>query len=746
MVSFSGSLLVLPAQSLQEGRALVIEGPSDYLGGVFYGTQVSASQPVCAASVSRTLIQCRGFFLPIMIVTMPMPQPIRSKFPQALVKFCSQFAIWTFSAVLIIPWLLCVFKLITNTASRSRRLKDVLDEDTAPKIVVVIPVYKEDPSILIKAVDSVAESDYPAACIHIFLSYDGGPIDKGFHEVLEHLGIYHLHFDVEHCQSFDVLYQGLRITISRFDHGGKRQCQKKTFLLVSELYEGYLENHDDVFMLFIDSDCILDAVCIQNFMYDMQLKPGGKNDVLAMTGIITSTTRSNTFLTVLQDVEYIHGQLFERSVESACGAVTCLPGALTMLRFSAFQHMAPFYFAETAEHCEDLFDYCKSHLGEDRWLTHLLMIAAVSRNQIQMCSGAFCKTEAVQTFTSLIKQRRRWFLGYITNEACMMTDYRIWRQYPLLCLVRFMQNTIRTTALLFMVMMVSIATTSTKISDLPVGFLILSLGLNWLMMLIFGIKLRRFKAWSYPLMFFFNPFFNWLYIVYGVLTAGQRTWGGPRADAVAADLHTTVQQAIEQAKAAGDDLNIRPETFPMAAHQHYHTRSGSNLVQPPAEAEGQFAPVDDLLQTPELSLGLRKRTLSGRQRPKISQDPSELWPEVLLKGQPPASQLPSCLGRPIVPMSEERKERLRRWRERQAAIMQHDGSADGRPSFGEHTSLDWYLGDQQGGDGRSHHPGQRLDRFSEPANPPRYDVLFGDEWRRHEEWTLRSPDLLQHRV
>ncbi|EAA66164.1 hypothetical protein AN1046.2 [Aspergillus nidulans FGSC A4] len=113
----------------------------------------------------------------------------------------------------------------------------------------------------------------------------------------------------------------------------------------------------------------------------------------------------------MADMEYIHGQLFERSVESGCGAVTCLPGALTILRFSAFRKMAKYYFADKAEQCEDLFDYGKCYLGEDRWLTHLFMIGARKRYQIQMCTTAFCKTEAVQTFNSLLKQRRRWFLG-----------------------------------------------------------------------------------------------------------------------------------------------------------------------------------------------------------------------------------------------------------------------------------------------------------------------------------------------
>lgn len=294
-------------------------------------------------------------------------------------------------------------------------------------------------------------------------------------------------------------------------------------------------------MLFIDSDCILDKYCIQNFMYEMELKPGSKHNKLAMTGVITSTTKKHSLITVLQDMEYVHGQLFERSVESACGAVTCLPGALTILRFSAFRQMAKYYFADKAEQCDDMFDYGKCHLGEDRWLTHLFMIGATERYQIAMNTSAFCKTEAVDTYRSLLKQRRRWFLGFITNEACMLTDVRLWKRYPLLLILRLAQNTIRTTALLFFIMVISICTTSQEVANLPVGFLAVSLGLNWALMFYFGAVLGRYKIVSvfarrhfflnceeivpnvlvpstdclqmlYPLMFILNPFFNWVYV------------------------------------------------------------------------------------------------------------------------------------------------------------------------------------------------------------------------------------------
>ncbi|KAF2265934.1 hypothetical protein CC78DRAFT_168462 [Lojkania enalia] len=533
----------------------------------------------------------RAIFLPIMVVTLPLPSQVTKYFPQAMVTGLQWFAFWSFAGLLTVPWLFCVYQLVTHSVGRRKRIKSVLDESSAPKVVIVMPCYKEIPEILLRTIDSLVDCDYPPSCLHIFLSFDGDQEDELYLNTIEKLGV-PLTLD-SYPKSIDVTYRSCRITVSRFPHGGKRHCQKRTFKLIDKIYTEYLKRNDNLFLLFIDSDCILDRVCIQNFMYEMELKPGSKKNMLAMTGVITSTTEKNSLITILQDMEYIHGQLFERSVESGCGAVTCLPGALTILRFSAFRRMAKYYFADKAEQCEDLFDYGKCHLGEDRWLTHLFMIGAQERYQIQMNTGAFCKTEAVQTYRSLLKQRRRWFLGFITNEVCMLTDVRLWRRYPLLCIVRFMQNTIRTTALLFFIMVISIITTSQKIDNLPVGFIAISLGLNWILMLYFGAKLGRYKIMLYPIMFVINPFFNWCYMVYGIFTAGQRTWGGPRADAGSADDKTTPQEAIEQAEAGGDDLNVVPETFKPAAEAAKH-RPQAVPLQPAENIDGRFAAAERL--------------------------------------------------------------------------------------------------------------------------------------------------------
>ncbi|KAF2101420.1 BcCHSVII, class VII chitin synthase, partial [Rhizodiscina lignyota] len=531
------------------------------------------------------------FFLAIMAVTLPLPPSIKQHFPERITYVLQWAAFYSFMGLLFIPWLVCVYQLVINNVGRQNRIQKVLDENSAPKLVIVMPCYKEEPPILMRTVESIADCAYPPSCMHIFLSFDGDQIDL-FKKTVDKLGL--TSKLEEWPKSVDLVYRGIRVTVSRFEHGGKRHCQKKSFQLIDRVYAEYLKRNDNLFVLFIDSDCIMDRFCIQNFLYEMELKPGSKGNMLAMTGVITSTTDKTTLITLLQDMEYIHGQLFERTVESACGAVTCLPGALTLLRFSAFRKMAKYYFADKAGQMEDHFDYGKCHLGEDRWLTHLFMIGATKQYQIQMNTGAFCKTEAVQTYKNLTKQRRRWFLGYITNECCMLTDYRLWKRYPVLCLLRFAQNNIRTTSLLFTVMLISISTTSQKIANMPVGFLALSYGLNQLLMIYFAILLKRFKLMAYILMFVFNPFFNWWYTVNSIWTYNQRTWGGPRADAAKADAETTPEEAIAEAEENGDELNVVPESFRPAIESRLGYALPPTHLLPPDNLEGRFAAGNEL--------------------------------------------------------------------------------------------------------------------------------------------------------
>lgn len=50
----------------------------------------------------------RLVFLPIMIVTLPLPSRIVKYFPEEMVTVLQYFAFWAFAGLLTIPWLFCV--------------------------------------------------------------------------------------------------------------------------------------------------------------------------------------------------------------------------------------------------------------------------------------------------------------------------------------------------------------------------------------------------------------------------------------------------------------------------------------------------------------------------------------------------------------------------------------------------------------------------------------------------------------
>ncbi|KAL9050545.1 MAG: hypothetical protein Q9162_006572 [Coniocarpon cinnabarinum] len=93
------------------------------------------------------------------------------------------------------------------------------------------------------------------------------------------------------------------------------------------------------------------------------------------------------------------------------------------------------------------------------------------------------------------------------------------------------------------------------------------------------------------MLFILGPFFDWIFVVYGILTAGHRTWGGPRVDAAQADAVTSPRTAIEYAEETGDDLNVIPETFRPAVECQTLRRDiktpGVSL-QPSDRLEGRF--------------------------------------------------------------------------------------------------------------------------------------------------------------
>lgn len=79
-----------------------------------------------------TLMRC--IFLPIMVVTLPLPSQVVHYFPKEVISIMQWIAFWSFAGLLTIPWFVCVYQLVVHNVGRTRRIKTVLDEHSAPKV------------------------------------------------------------------------------------------------------------------------------------------------------------------------------------------------------------------------------------------------------------------------------------------------------------------------------------------------------------------------------------------------------------------------------------------------------------------------------------------------------------------------------------------------------------------------------------------------------------------------------------
>ncbi|SPR00863.1 unnamed protein product (mitochondrion) [Plasmodiophora brassicae] len=457
-----------------------------------------------------------------------------------------------------------VLKAIATRATKKR----VRNQN--PYVTVVMPIYNEPIETLMTAINSVAQAEYPTHRLHLVLAFDSDEVSTLYRtviyclvagktcidssmlttgNVLDEIGV---SGDGLPAVGVDIMFRGLKVTPCRFVHGGKRHAQMCAFRYLSDLYAALATKP---LLLFIDSDIELDALAIAHFTYEMMGQTGVYRD--ALTGLITCKTAGTySFLKVLQDAEYVESQMLQRNAEDYLGSVSCLPGALTMVRFESLARVAPTYFGNMD--AVDSFDFNRTHLGEDRYLTHLLMERCADRYRIGFCPSARCKTEGCATFRSLMKQRRRWYLGTLLNEVYQLTSPTLWRQFPglntLLALAALRNGPLFVYALCLQLM-------QGQGTWYTVGYAVAVFGVIWLYLIVVAVRIGRIKiTWVYPAVVLVLPILAAGFQLYGILTFRVRTWGGPRTAVVDVEAPPAVDaEAPPAVDAAGHDQDLLQE-------------------------------------------------------------------------------------------------------------------------------------------------------------------------------------------
>lgn len=453
-----------------------------------------------------------------------------------------------------VPALFGVMSWLTYGAGNVRLDDSKLDPK--PKFLCILPVYNEELVLLVTGIQSILESNYPKELIEVHVSIDDqdmSPLYKGLVKSFDPDVVpQDLATSWKHVTS-----EGSIIYVHRWPHGGKRSAQAYTW--------NYIQNEtkvpENAIMILTDSDNFMLSEAINNLAVEMHRYPK-KAAFAEYMSCFSKAEKWYNFNTMrlLQDTEYVTNEI-NRCFELSMGTVNCLPGGFTAIRYSALAKLAPNYFIDLQP--KSITQYHQFVLGEDRYLSHLAH-KTLPAGSVGFCPKARCKTDPPDTAMKYVKQRRRWLLGSISNEAYMLSTPMLWRKFPVLLTFKVIQNSWRSTNFCQILVAVSaIYQLSSSSSDAVKIYLVSVLVpfcAAWIAGTLAGIALGRFKIFfCWPFMIIAQNVLQIAIDWYTIYTWRLKSWGGPRFTTVESESMTEVlvENVIEVSEIVDESSTIR---------------------------------------------------------------------------------------------------------------------------------------------------------------------------------------------
>lgn len=368
--------------------------------------------------------------------------------------------------LLIISLMLCSvigFKFFAALQFGGKNIPENLDKF----IICQVPAYTEDEDSLRRAIDSAARMRYDDKRKLLVVVCDGMIIGQGNDRptpriVLDILGVsdtvdpeplsfeslgegmkqhnmgkvYSGLYEVQgHIVPFLVIVKvGKPSEVSRPGNRGKRDSQMVLMRFLNRVHYNApmspleLEMYHQIrniigvnptfyeYMLQIDADTVVGADSasrmVSAFLDDTRL--------IGVCGETALSNAKSSFITMIQVYEYYISHNLSKAFESLFGSVTCLPGCFTMYRIRAADSGKPLFVSrEVVEqyanirvdtlHMKNLL-----HLGEDRYLTTLLM-KHHSKYKTKYIRTAHAWTIAPDSWQVFLSQRRRWINSTVHN-------------------------------------------------------------------------------------------------------------------------------------------------------------------------------------------------------------------------------------------------------------------------------------------------------------------------------------------
>lgn len=250
-----------------------------------------------------------------------------------------------------------------------------LSDEELPSCTVIVPAYNEGKTVL-KSLDSILASDYPADKLEI-LAIDDGSVDDTW---------YWIKLAVARSEG--------RITPIKLEkNGGKRRA----------LYRGIRQSTSEVIVT-VDSDSVVAADTLRQLN-----SPFIDSKIGGVAGDIRVLNIQDGILPRMMDVNFVFGFEIMRSAQSVLRSVFCTPGALSAYRRTA---MLPFL----DEWVEQKFFGEPAHIAEDRALATYLMSEG---HRIVFQRDAIAHTMIPTDYRTTCKMLMRWGRGDV-RETCSM--------------------------------------------------------------------------------------------------------------------------------------------------------------------------------------------------------------------------------------------------------------------------------------------------------------------------------------
>lgn len=373
------------------------------------------------------------------------------------------FARYILLAVSILLCSVIGFKFFAALQFGGKNVPENLDKF----VICQVPAYTEDEDSLRRAIDSAARMRYDDKRKLLIIVCDGMIIGQGNDRptpriVLDILGVsetvdpeplsfeslgegmkqhnmgkvYSGLYEVQgHIVPFMVVVKvGKPSEVSKPGNRGKRDSQMVIMRFLNRVHYNLpmspleLEMHHHIrniigvnptfyeFMLQIDADTVVapDSATrmVAAFLRDTRL--------IGVCGETSLSNAKSSFITMMQVYEYYISHNLTKAFESLFGSVTCLPGCFTMYRIRAAETGKPLFVSK-----EIINDYSEIrvdtlhmknllHLGEDRYLTTLLM-KYHAKYKTKYIFHAHAWTIAPDSWTVFMSQRRRWINSTVHN-------------------------------------------------------------------------------------------------------------------------------------------------------------------------------------------------------------------------------------------------------------------------------------------------------------------------------------------